>query len=223
MTEATPGRPRVFCVGMQRSGTNSTGAFCERELGMERRGWDTSRRRRWSQLWMAGRLQEVFDDPLFRSGQAFHDGPWWYPGVYEQLFETFPEARFLLFIRDPDAWFRSLMAHSRGRSPGPTELHARIYGREADYAALVASHEGDPSELRNNGFALEGQAEFYKAAYCRHVEKVLSFFERRAPERLFAVPLEDPDKFRKMAVFLGYPDRAYPEFHYGAIATRPAS
>ena len=35
----------------------------------------------------------------------------------------------------------------------------------------------------------------------------------RTPVRLLDIRLEDPDKFRKAAVFLGHPDRDYLDVH----------
>jgi hypothetical protein len=208
---------KVFCIGIQRNGTTSTGDFCEQQLGMLRRGNALSRELGWSRLWYAGKLDDVFTDPMFRSGQMFDDGPWWFPGVYQQLFETFPRSKFVMFTRDPEEWFRSLQAHSGGRSPGYTDVHARIYGREADYAALTAEAGGKLGPSHKNGLDLTGQEAHYTAHYQDYILGVQEFFDRNDPNRLFVTHLDNPHKFGSMAVFLGYPARHYPEIRSSAI------
>ncbi len=129
---------KVFCIGMQRSGTTSFGNFCEHELGLARRGFDISIANEWTRAWMKGDHERIFSSPDFRTGEVFEDDPWWCPGFYEVLAARFPQAKFVLLTRDEDKWFRSLAAHSGGRSPGHTDLHAAIYGRQDDFEALLA-------------------------------------------------------------------------------------
>jgi hypothetical protein len=215
-----PARDRkVFCIGMQRSGTTSFGNFCRDELGLTRRGFGISIANGWTRAWMANDHERIFSSPDFRTGEVFEDDPWWCPRFYEVLAARFPEAKFVLITRDEDKWFRSLRAHSGGRSPGHTDLHAAIYGRQAEFEALKAS--GRPFRKINwQGLPLEGQDALYKAAYRAHAEAARDFFARKAPDRLLDIRLEDPDKFRKVAVFLGFPDRAYADVHANAIASR---
>ncbi len=211
---------KVFCIGMQRSGTTSFGNFCEAELGLARRGFDISIANEWTRAWMNGAHERIFASPDFRSGEIFEDDPWWCPRFYEVLARRFPQARFVLITRDEDAWFRSLLAHSGGRSPGHTDLHAAIYGRQAEWEALLAAPGGSFRRKNWQGLSLEGHDAFYKAAYRAHAQAARAFFAAEAPERFLDIRLEDPDKFRKVAVFLGFPDRAYPDIHANAIATR---
>lgn len=218
--DAQEAGPKIFCIGMQRSGTTSTGDFCENQLGMVRRSNRVSRRRGWSRLWLTGEMETVFDDPVFRTGQMFDDGPWWFPGVYRLLHERFPDARFVMFVRDPESWFNSLSAHSRGRSPGNTAVHAKIYGRKEEYEELQRAHGGSLAADHRNGFSLEGQAGRYMRVYEEHVRSVATYFRDNAPDRFFSAPLDDPEKFRKLAVFLGFRDREYEDVRSSVIVGR---
>ena len=212
--------PKVFCIGMQRSGTTSFGNFCEAELGLARRGFDISIANEWTRAWMEGDHERIFASADFRTGEVFEDDPWWSPHFYEVLSRRFPDARFVLITRDEDAWFRSLLAHSNGRSPGHTDLHAAMYGREADFRALLDEPGGSFKRKNWQGLSLEGRDAFYKEAYRAHAEAARAFFAREAPERFLDIRLEDPEKFRKVAVFLGYPDRVYPDIRVNAIASQ---
>ena len=207
---------KVFCVGMQRTGTTSFGDFCEQELGLRRRGYNTSRRRGWTRAWYAGELETVFRDPVFRSGQIFDDDPWWCPGVADVILNRFFDARLVMFQRDPDAWFRSMCAHSHGRSPGFTDIHSRIYGRECELESLRASGFSVP---KVNGLSLEGYDAHYKLVLKNHQEHV-QFLADKFPGRVLVLDLEDTRKFFKVAEFLEYPQRHYRDFRSNVIASK---
>lgn len=215
----TPERSRkIFCIAMQRSGTTSFGRFCAHELGLVHRGFDISIANGWGHAWIAGAQERIFASPDFRAGEVFEDDPWYYPKAYELLAERFPESRFVLITRDEDTWFRSLLAHSGGRTPGHTDLHAAVYGRDAEFADLVA-RAGSRRRVKWQGLSLEGRADHYKACYRAHAADARAFFAAHGPDRLLDIRLEDPGKFRKVAIFLGYPDGDYPDVHVNAIAS----
>lgn len=226
-TGLEPARPpRVFCLGMQRSGTTSFGNFCETELGLVRRGFYHSITNEWTRAWMEGKPGRIFASPDFRTGEIFEDDPWWCPGFYQRLASEFPDAKFVLLTRDETRWFRSLMAHSNGRSPGHTDLHATIYGRTKDFEALLRDSQAKGQSFKSlnwQGLSLEGQAEHYITAYRMHTQNTLEWFDKHAPDRLLHVTLEDPQKFAKVARFLGYPDKDWPDIHVNAIASSAAS
>jgi Sulfotransferase domain len=219
-TGLVPERTRkVFCIGMQRSGTTSFGRFCATELGLAHRGFDVSIANGWGRAWMQGAPERILAAPDFRTGEVFEDDPWWYPRFYEFLAPRFPDAKFVLITRDADAWFRSLMAHSGGRAPGYTDLHAAAYGRQSEFEALQA-RAGSWRKVKWQGLSLGGMDEHYKARYRAHAADARAWFAAHAPDRLIDIRLEDPEKFRKVALFLGFPDRDYPDVHVNAIASR---
>ncbi|MFN9622021.1 MAG: sulfotransferase [Cyanobacteriota bacterium] len=205
-------RPRCpqpfFCLSMQRSGTTSVGDWLEAH-GLARAGHPTSARLGWSLLWGRGELEAIFDSAEFQRAEILEDDPWWVPGFHRVLAERFPRARFLLLTRDPDAWFDSLCHHSGGVNPGPTDLHARIYGREEELNDLLARrpdlHPGAPGLL-----PLLGHRSHYTMIYRRHSEDVKAFFARE-PERLFTGSLEAPETFHDLLSFVGLaPNPAIP-------------
>lgn len=215
----TPERaPKVFCLSMQRSGTTSFGDFCEDHLGMVRRGFYHSITNGWTRSWVARDYDKIFASVDFRTAEVFEDDPWWCPEFYKVLAPRFPQARFVLMTRDEAAWFRSMLAHSGGRTLGQTDLHAAIYGRQDEFAGLLKS--GQPfRDVNWQGLSLEGQEARYTAHYRRHADECRRYFAAQAPERFLDLRLEDPDKFRKLAIFLGYPDRDYPDVHVNPVAS----
>jgi hypothetical protein len=188
---ATRTRPpcRVFCVSMQRSGTTSVGDWLEAH-GLSRAGSPTAVRRSWTRLWFEGRYEEILEDD-----------PWWCPGFHRHLAARFPDAKFILLTRDPDDWFASLCHHGGGMNPGWTDIHARIYGREAELQELLRDRpEADPAAW--GLLSIVEHADHYKRMYERHVADVQDCFAA-APERLFRADLESADTFPEICDFVG--------------------
>jgi hypothetical protein len=190
---------------MQRSGTTSVGRFF-RDFGFRVAGWPADARNKWSEAWVDGKHERIFSSSDFRASNAFEDSPWFFPGLYQELHSRFPDARFVLFTRDEDAWFRSMLSHSGGNVIGNTRVHCRIYDREQEYADLVQS-EGFSPEREHGLFSektlkLEGLDDHYKKIYLSHNRAAADFFSKFAPEALFVGKLEDRDKWKKLGEFL---------------------
>ena len=197
----TTQRPlRLFCISVQRSGTTSVGDWLEAH-GLLRAGYPTSARLDWTRLWMRGEHEAIFQSPEFQRAEILEDDPWWCPGYYQFLATRFPDARFILLTRDPDDWFDSLCHHSGGLNPGWSDIHARIYDREADLRAVIASRDGiGPSEP--GLLSIAEHKTHYQSVYRRHNQTVQEFFAGM-PQRLFLGRLEDPRTFVDLCEFAG--------------------
>ncbi|MEO3416616.1 sulfotransferase [Roseovarius sp. CAU 1744] len=202
---------KVFCISFQRTGTTSVGQFLK-NAGYAVADWSVSNRNQWGRKWVEGQFDEIFDSADFRAHQGFEDGPWFCPEFYRVLFHRFPRSRFILFERDADAWFASMLSHSEGRSLGVTAVHAKIYRREEDYLDLLAQAK-TPEEVDQNGLALEGQQDHYTRLYRTRNRETRQFFQDRAPERLYYSRLEDADKWIGLTAFLGLDPATAREVH----------
>lgn len=75
---------------------------------------------------------------------AFQDNPW--PILYRDLDQQFPGSKFILTVRDPEDWIKSLIGHFGSRS---TPMREWIYGagsprgHEATYLARYENHNRD--------------------------------------------------------------------------------
>jgi hypothetical protein len=191
---------------MQRTGTTSVGKFF-RDFGYRCAGWGADKENDWSQCWYEGDYQKIFSSYDFKTANAYEDSPWWMPDFYRVLFHQFPDAKFILFTRDEDAWFQSMVRHSNGSVIGKSRIHCKVYGRELEYFELLKS--GKIDESVENQFhtektlKLDGYAEHYKNVYRLHNLEVQDFFKRHAPEALHVGQLEDPEKWQKLGRFLG--------------------
>lgn len=208
--------PRVFCLSIQRTGTTSVGRFL-RDFGYSWAGWPADRENGWSEAWYRGDHEKIFSSQDFRCANAFEDSPWFFPEFYKILYHRFPNSQFILLTRNPDAWFRSMLSHSGGNVIGRSEIHCKLYRREADYFALASSEDFD--ELAENRLEppktlqMTGHDEHYKSLYRRQNEEVARFFSKYSPYSFFTTYLEDPMKWVKLGEFLKIQVRAEYEAH----------
>lgn len=197
---------RVFCLSMQRTGTTSVGKFY-RDFGFRWAGWPADQQNDWSGAWYEGDFERIFSSPKFRSSNAFEDSPWFLPDFYKVLFFRFPNSKFILFTRDPDAWFQSMLRHSNGYVPGRTRIHCKVYRRETEYFDLLHSnviHEDDGGQpLAEKTMKLVGHEDHYKEVYRLYNTEVQDFFKRHSPSSLHVGRLEDPEKWKSLGAFLG--------------------
>lgn len=208
------GNHQIFCISMQKTATTSVGDFFL-HFGYPVCKWHRSWKNRWTHKWYSGDFEAIFSSKDFKERQVFEDDPWWCPDFYKVLYERFPKAKFVLFTRDPDRWFDSMMKHANGKSLGNTLIHSRIYNREEE---LMERMEQDPSfkphpDLLDNLLDMHGMDAHYKAIYNQHNEEVKAFFQERKPEALFCAQLEDPEKWQKLGRFFGISVPADFEIH----------
>lgn len=129
--------PKVFCVGMQKTGTTSlqyalsligyrvAGVFSIRDLDAPDQ--------------MLGRALSLV--PQF---DAFADNPW--SVLYRDLDRAVPGSKFILTTRNPEAWYGSVCQHFGSK---PLRMHAWIYGvsspvgqRDA-YVSTLLRHQSE--------------------------------------------------------------------------------
>jgi len=114
-------RPKVFCIGFQKTGTTSlfaalttlgyrTAAVVGRDLTAEE---------------LAAQGAQLCID-VARVFDAAQDMPW--PIFFRELDAAYPGSKFILTVRDSASWFRSIEGHF---GANPSELGAFVYGRDA--------------------------------------------------------------------------------------------
>lgn len=115
-----PKRPKVFGIGLNKTGTKSLAAGLTR-LGYRGTTYDLALTR----AVMSGRMRPVWR--VVRRYDCFEDWPW--PLIFRQLDERYPGSKFILTTRrDSETWLQSLKRHAE--RTGPTEFRRLIYGYE---------------------------------------------------------------------------------------------
>ncbi len=196
-------RPKVFCISMQRNGTTSCGEFLKNH-GYRVAGYG-QQSRIWSYKWLIGDYEGIFKSISFQSYSAYQDNPWWMPDFYKVLHKRFPKAKFILFQRDSDKWFDSMLSHSGGRTLGNTYTHCKIYQRLPEYYDKL---DNDPAfkPIENevdNLLILNHKRDHYKVVYDEYNREVVEYFKKHAPSKLFVTQIEDKSKWEKLGRFLG--------------------
>lgn len=164
----TQNRPKVFGIGFQKTGTKSLAAALE-VLGYRVTGPNGFR---WPDI--AERYQRMCRR-YSRKFDGFQDNPW--PLVYREMSVQWPEAKFVLTLRDPSRWIASVTAHF---GTGTTPMRELIYG------------VGSPI----------GNEEIYLTRFAQHERDVRAFFADQ-PERLLELRITDGEGYETLCPFLG--------------------
>jgi hypothetical protein len=131
---------------------------------------------------------------LVRQFDAFQDNPW--PIIFREMDRAYPGSRFILTIRQPDQWIRSLVRHF---GTAETPMRRWIYG------------VGSPL----------GNEDAYLRRYDKHNREVREYFAMR-PGDLLEFDVARGDEWRKLCPFLGLPVRHGPFPHRNSAVEREA-
>lgn len=147
-------RPKVFCIGLQKTGTSSMRDALE-HLGYRVAGafgfnldFETLR---------ASYIQDGL--ALARTHDAVEDMPW--ALMFRELDAAFPGSRFVLTVREEESWLRSIVGHFGGN---PSPLQMLTYGEDA------------PAPM--------GHEERYRQRYRQHNDDVRAYFAGRQADLL---------------------------------------
>jgi len=117
---------KVFGIGAHKTGT-TTLEFCLAELGyLPQAAWANSAHM--TEHWLANNYMPIFE--FAEDYASFSDSPWNYNEFYQHLDEVFPGSKFVLTVRDPDAWFDSLRSWCTPRGTAHSSVKWLPYGSE---------------------------------------------------------------------------------------------
>lgn len=163
--------PKVFCIGFHKTGTTSL----HEALAMLGYRVCSVRKDLVGPL-LRGEAGPI--EAVLQQYDAFEDNPW--PLLYRVLDEAVPGARFILTVRDVDAWYDSALSHFGARV---TPMRQLIYGR--DHGAPL------------------GKEQVYKERFERHYADVRAHFAGR--DDLLELDLARGEGWDALCGFLGHP------------------
>ncbi|GIZ38909.1 hypothetical protein CKM354_000230800 [Cercospora kikuchii] len=156
--------PKVFVIGLSKTGTTSIGDALER-IGYRRLGWRDIRSRHLVHTWAHSNNSDL-STLISQTKQydAFEDLPW--AKAYPQMAELYPDTKFILSLRkDDETWLRSMGTHM-GRG------------------------EWQPYKLFYGATTFEGNEEVIRQSYLNHTREVREFF-RDKEERFVEMRIDD--------------------------------
>lgn len=173
---------KIFGIGFHKTGTKSLAAALA-QLGyrVHGPGWTRDAGVCSSRESLVRTAFSVIDEH-----DAFQDNPW--PVLWRELAEAFPRARFILTLRDPQAWLDSACRYFGTES---TPMRALIYG--ADAASPL------------------GNEQRYLERFEQHNREVLAYFAER--DNFLALDVSSADAHNRLRLFLGHPATKEPFPH----------
>lgn len=188
-------KEKVFCIGLVKTGTTSL------EHALRDLGYRLGNQRQGELLlqdYASRNFKKIVEFCL--TADAFQDAPFSFPFTYMALDQSFPNAKFVLSVRDDvDQWYRSLVRFhgnlfAGGRIPVKDDLLRATYcypGFVWDAIRLVWNTPEDEP--------------YYKPAlvsyYERHNADVREYF--RSKSNLLDINLSDKDAYTRFCEFLG--------------------
>jgi len=187
---------KIFCIGKNKTGTTSM-ARLFRELGI--RVGPQREAEKLTDEWTKKKYDSLVEYIRYR-GVAFQDIPFSLPGTYKMLDKNFPDAKFILTVRDsPEAWYDSL-----------TRFHSKLFGNgklptKADLQNATYLRKGWAWEINRLLHDTPEEAPYQRDVlirdYIEYNSAVREYFKHR-PEKLLVVNLKDSDAAERICTFL---------------------
>jgi lipopolysaccharide biosynthesis glycosyltransferase len=168
--------PKVFCIGFHKTGTTSLGKVLGL-LGYQNCHGAGPLRTYLGDTRMMELLFRKDYEPIFEVAEgynSFNDNPWF--KLYKELDLRFPDSKFILMLRDEDAWLESCI---------------KYFGNSATLFRLWVYGKVSPI----------GNEKRYLDIYRKHNTDVINYFNNR-PDDLLVVDLKNPEKLHQIKKFL---------------------
>ena len=168
---AEAGKAKVIGVGLNKTGTKTL-RHCLRQWDYRHQSYDLTA----FEHYRAGRFEPLLD--WMDRYDSFEDWPW--PLIYREVDRRFPDAKFVLTVRDsPDRWYRSLCKMAVRMGP-LDEFERHIYGYSMP----------------------QGRRQEHIQFYEKHNREVQEYFQDR-PGKLLTIDWSAETDSSRLARFLG--------------------
>lgn len=133
--------------------------------------------------------------PFLDNYGAFADVP--FPGLYQEMDKLFPRSKFILTVRDPESWWKSLLWHFNFSR----EKRLRKYGFYNSFSFLekIQYNKYPPK----SDFLDIKDKDIYIAKFNRHIKEVEKYFKNRSD--LLILEISDKKLWQKLCNFLDKP------------------
>jgi hypothetical protein len=139
---------------------------------------------------------------LARTAEFFQDAPFSFPYTYQALDQYFPQAKFILTVRNnAEEWYTSL-----------TQFHGKRFGREGrvppsseDLKEATYITKGNPYHIHKILYSTADskpyEKKFFLNYYQNHIAEVTEYF-RHKKEKLLIINLSQKEDYSKLCTFL---------------------
>lgn len=190
-------RPKVFCIGANKTGTTSVESVFH-SLGLK--VGNQAKAELLIHEWAKRDFRKIIR--YCRWAEAFQDVPFSYPDTFAAVDAAFPGSKFILTIRGSSTeWYESLV-----------RFHTQLVGKNR----IPTADDLRQFNYRYRGFLWDAQRlrygadektlydrDLYIRSYEEHNRNVLDYFKNR-PEDLLVINVAKADAMEKLLAFLGY-------------------
>ena len=206
---------KVFCIGDNKTGTTSIEAVF-RNLGLHVPK-QSHQERLTSHVLTSGRYDALVR--FVRNFDAFQDAPFSQESLYIALDASFPNSKFILTLREPNAWFDSLLG-----------FHQKFFGFEGSGAPEMSFWSGKKhlhenytfeqmkriaTQVRNGRITIDWGRLYDRdariSAFNERNDAIIRYFRDR-PSDLLCIDLAEEADTTKICRFLGFDDQHIQDF-----------
>jgi hypothetical protein len=189
------GKQKVFNLGFSKTGTTSV------EEGLQLLGYNVCRghfNNSYTNFLIALYVNKDYKELMKFTYRfdAFADGPWGGGDLYKTLLETHPGAKYILTVRDAEAWYSSFEKMLTRFDPNLATAFDTFYAN---------GRYGTPYFFRHifGIETMEGAKEKMIAYYNAYNQQVIDYFKSKNKE-LLVMDLAKGDGWNKLCPFLGH-------------------
>ncbi len=189
-------KPKVFCIGLNKTGTTTI------EQYLKDNGYlvgDQAKAELLLEHWNKRDFQPIID--YCNDYEAFQDAPFSLPYTYAAIDQNFPDAKFILTLRDnAEQWYSSLTKfHSKAWCNG-TDIPTAADLKQSDYR-----YKGYAYDVHMSMFNVPEDDPYNKPAlldyYNHHTYSVQEYFRSR-PHKLITINVADDNDYKQLCKFL---------------------
>lgn len=193
---------KIFCIGCNKTGTTSL------EQAFKDFGYKLGNQPKGEEL-LDSYLERDFEKIIkfCSSADVFQDAPFSFPHTYVALHQAFPNAKFILSVRDSDEqWYDSMV-----------NFHTKTYGKLPDYDMIKNSNYRYPGymwKVRSRVFGITRDMKMYDKQiftnyYNSHNHQARNYFNGNP--NFLEINISSENSYFELAEFIGC-DPLYDKF-----------
>jgi hypothetical protein len=191
---------KVFCVGRNKTGTTTMKELLT-HYGYRLGPQAEAERFVWEDRWAMGPAFWEWVDRY----EAFQDVPFSSSWFLPELYARYPDAKYVLTLRDPDDWFESIANHHYGKLGLPRDADPALVAHRLKADTYIAPGYLHGTHTRQ--FAIGSDDLLYdRAHYKQNLEEHNALVRRTIPaDQLFELEIAKTRETGELCAFLGIP------------------
>jgi hypothetical protein len=192
------GQEKIFCIGRNKTGTTSL------RKAMLDLGYVVGSQRAAEMLLRDWAKRDFTMLAAYcRTGEFFQDIPFSLPYTFQAMDMHYPGSKFILTIRDPESWYKSICQFHRLDKVFGDKAESLEKLKDVDYC-----YKGFAYETNVFVYDLPGDDPYHKQTLIEHYNfhnRMVQDYFRNRKEDLLVLDVAEDGAYRKLCEFLGKP------------------